>query len=142
MEALRSIRELTNKAVENARIQKEIGSSNEADASIVTTSDRLNHLLQQNLSPDSEPGPPTSVEFTLSDLLIVSDVTLMPVDHDEVVFVEKGEVSWEGPCEVTVSVWPARVSGKHKCPRCWRHTRTDQGELCTRCQGVENGHGY
>ncbi len=142
METLRSVRDLTNKVLETARTHKEVRSSAEAEVSIVTTSERLSDLLQSNLNPNSElesESKAMSVEFDLSDLLIVSDVKLVSVDHGGVAFIETGEIlcGEDEVCEVTVSAWPARFSGKHKCPRCWKHSSTTPGDVCRRCAAVE-----
>ena len=80
---------------------------------------------------------PRSVEFDLSDLLIVSDVSLTN-SCEEIEFVESGEVKCDGDmCWVSVSVQPASLSGKHRCPRCWKHVSTAPEELCNRCRTVE-----
>jgi len=133
-ETLRSIRALSNKALDTARNEKAIKSSLEAKINISTDSQTLHSLLSKFERSEE------SKEFSLRDILIVSRVTLAdqieehsPTNqvsrylHSEVVEF-KGEM-----CPVRVSASVAADSAHHKCPRCWKYTASIEDSLCARC---------
>ena len=130
-EAIRAIRNVTNRILETARSEKAIGSSLEAQMAIQTDSVILDSLLGTHREG-------TGVEFSLADILLVSDVTL---DSNPALpntrFSGTDEVDYRGDaCEVKVSVWPAAEAGMHKCGRCWKFTSHAPDTLCQRCQHV------
>lgn len=115
------LRKVAARALEDARNQKVIASSQEADVALYTSSDQAYNALQ--------PFAPR-----LGELLIAARVTLLPpgttapaagvkqTDHGLTVVVQR-----------TVDA---------KCPRCWRHVvEAAEGEdaLCKRCAGVLEG---
>ena len=137
MEILRSIKDVSNKVLETARLDGAIRSSLEAELTLSTNSDPLTSLLSRHLC--EEDSTSDAVEFSLADLLIVSKVT---VNENEVG--DRGScysISEEVDCEgemvgVQVVVRQASRSGRQKCPRCWKWTATTEGVLCSRCQVV------
>ena len=138
-ETLRSIRDVSNKVLDSVRTRREIRSFLEAEVAIQTNSEELTTLLEQHIQPSAK-----SVEFSLSDLLVVSKASLMSEDHKGVMaeasltsrdhnVAEEEVVYKDKACDVTVYAWPAVLSKKYKCPRCWKHTSRTDGELCGRC---------
>ena len=142
MDLLRSITALSNKAIENARISKFIRSSLEADISIHTKSKAILSTLTELTT--SLPSNGCDLEFSLSDLFIVSNVSLCDVplrvtDYPENIFSEARSVEWCGEeYVVEVVAGPtAASSGVRKCPRCWKWSCPEGEELCVRCEAVE-----
>ena len=142
-ELLRSVKDISNKVLENARMDGLIRSSLEAELVLTSNSERLNNLLEKHThesSSEARRDEHGSVEFSLADLLIVSRVSL----NNEGVLPSQGayrslteEVdSSDGVVEVKVAISPASQSGKHKCPRCWKWTSPTEGALCSRCEMV------
>ena len=139
-ELLRSVKDISNKVLETARIEGAIKSSLEAELTLGSNSVQLSDLLSKHLHG---PLDDRTNEFSLSDLLIVSNVNLVS---------EREWLETQEPChtiselvdtrgemvEVKVVVRQASRSGKHKCPRCWKWTSSVEGGLCLRCDGVMN----
>ena len=136
------------KALESARSHKIIKSSLEAEVAIsvkvegeqvlerAATGGHLYALLDK-ISRGS------AVEFSLADVLIVSDVGLRTPSHLEdicqYVHSDEGRLEYRGEAaSVKVSAWPIGRSAvpKHKCPRCWKYSSSVSGELCSRCREV------
>lgn len=146
MELLRSVKDISNKVLETARLDGAIRSSLEAELTLVTTtnSKQLGSLLSKyHCEVDTTTGD-DAVEFSLADLLIVSKVTLRNeegvCDHDASYSISE-EVDCDGETvRVRALVDQASKSGKHKCPRCWKWTSITEGALCSRCQLVVNLH--
>lgn len=133
-------------ALEKARIAKAIRGSLEAQVTIHTDSDAVKSTLHQL----SESQSANNIEFSLSDLLLVSEATIqrkhfgneatiqdssLP-DHKDA-FVEEDTVRYHGE-EFTVSAVATPVSGHGKCPRCWKWACAENEELCVRCMQVEH----
>ena len=137
VELLRSVKEVSNKVLETARLDGAIGSSLEAELSLKTNSERLtNHLSKHLYEVESTSD---AVEFSLADLLIVSKVTLNKeeVGDQDGCYAISEEVDCDGEMvRVEVLVRQASRSGKHKCPRCWKWTAISESALCSRCQAV------
>ena len=140
---LRSVKDVSNKVLETARLDGAIRSSLEAELTLKTNSEHLTCLLSEHLhksdTTTAESTSDDSVKFSLADLLIVSKVTL----NEEVCDREGYSVSEEVDCGgemvgVQALVRQALRSGKHKCPRCWKWTNLSEGVLCSRCQLVVN----
>ena len=131
-EMIRSVRDICNKALDRARSDKAIKSSLEADATIVSSSSQLTSLLGQHNSPNTLSD---SIEFSLSDILLVSATSLSEREPSGCYVVRDRVECGEEMVEVGVCVWP---SEKSKCPRCWKHTSSGEGVLCDRCSMVEN----
>lgn len=121
---LLSVRRVVTKALERARNDKLIGSSQEATVVIAV--------------PEQDRVPLQALAGELPALFIVSDVRLaeaLPSDRPEGSIAEK-----DGETEVLV----ARADGQ-KCERCWRY-ETSVGEdsehpsLCRRCSDVVRAH--
>jgi isoleucyl-tRNA synthetase len=107
MEALLAIRSYTNKALEEARQEKLIGSSLDAQILVEATGDSL-ELLQK-------------YRKLLPEFFIVSKVTLR----------QASETDFQEPCRVQVEACP-----DPKCPRCWNRHPEVKGEdgVCPKCQ--------
>ena len=140
VDTLRSVKDITNKVLETARLDSAIGSSLEAELTLTTNSERLTSILsKQHLH---EVDTSDAVEFSLADLLTVSKVTVSDSEKDEVsdrngCYSISEEVDCGGELvRVGAVVRQASRSGKHKCPRCWKWTCTADGALCSRCQLV------
>ena len=141
MELLRSIKDVSNKVLEIARLDGAIRSSLEAELTLKTNSEHLTDLLSKHLCEVDSTSD--TVEFNLADLLIVSKVTL----NEEEAVCDQGHgcysVSEEVDCDgemvgVEAQVRQASRYRKHKCPRCWKWTSIAEGALCSRCQTVLN----
>ena len=155
LRVIRSIRDISNKALALAREDKAIGSPLEAQLVVRVNDAELFDLLCNNVQ-QREP-----VEFGLEDILVVSHVALSPqgtstavdgclqsgcssdqpyVHVDEVSVLkgggggEKDEGGVERLVRVQVEAFP---SEGHKCPRCWKRVTALEGELCGRCLTVE-----
>ena len=140
VELLRSVKDVSNKVLETARLDGAIRSSLEAELTLKTNSEQLTNLLSKHLCEVESTSD--AVEFSLADLLVVSKVTL---NEEEVVCDQDGcySISEKVDCDgemVGVEVLVRRVlrSGRHKCPRCWKWTAVSDGVLCSRCQAVQN----
>lgn len=147
MEILRSIKDVTNKVLETARLDGAIRSSLEAELMLKTNSQNLtNLLLSKNLHEPDITGE--GVDFGLADLFIVSKVTVREEEEgvrdgaeSDCCYSLSEEVDcWDGEAvEVEAQVRRASRSGtRHKCPRCWKWTSTSEDALCSRCQFVVN----
>ena len=144
VDTLRSVKDVTNKVLETARLDGAIGSSLEAELTLTTNSEPLTSLFskQHLCEVDSMATKGDAVEFSLADLLTVSKVTVRDSEKDEVsdrdgCYSISEEVDCGGELtRVGAVVRQASRSGKHKCPRCWKWTCTGDGELCSRCQLV------
>ena len=120
-ERIRAIRNIVNKEIEKVRAEGQLGSSLQANVSLLAQSETYNML--------------SSLGEDLKYVFIVSKVEVKPVSEamDEVV---------DFDCEVT-SVAP---SDHAKCERCW-HYRADVGvnpehpTLCGRCDSNLHGSG-
>lgn len=138
-ELLHSIKDVSNKVLENARIDGIIGSSLEAELIIKTKSQYLTNILSRHLPETGDVTPSESVEFSLADLLIVSKAELT---GDEVSDQEnRHSVCEEVDCcgekvEVQAFVTPVSKSGRYKCPRCWKLTSLSGLAVCSRCDTV------
>lgn len=141
VELLRSIKDVSNKVLETARLDGAIRSSLEAELTLKTNSEQLTNLLSKHLCEVESTSD--AVEFSLADLLVVSKVTL---NEEEVVGDRDGcySISEEVDCDgemvgyVEALVRRASRSARHKCPRCWKWTAFSEGALCSRCQAVLN----
>ena len=142
MELLRSVKDVSNKVLEIARLDGAIRSSLEAELALVVTtnSERLASLLSKHLCEVDCSSSDDAVEFSLSDLLIVSKVTLRNeegvCDHDASCCISEEVDCDDETVRVQALVNQASRSGKHKCPRCWKWTSIAEGALCSRCQAV------
>ncbi len=138
-ERLRSVKDVSNKVLEIARLDGTIKSSLEAELTLKTNSEHLSNLLCKHLYEADSTSD--AVEFNLADLLIVSKVTLSEegvCDQDHGYTVSE-ELDYDGEMvKVEALVRHASRSGKHKCPRCWKWTSISEGALCSRCQAVLN----
>ena len=141
-ELLRSVKDISNKVLENARVDGLIRSSLEAELVLTSNSEPLNNLLEKHMhsSYEARRDEHGSVEFSLADLLIVSRVSLnnegvLPSQGLSRSLTEEVDCS-DGVVEVKVAISPASQSGKHKCPRCWKWTSPTEGALCSRCEMV------
>ncbi|MNX90111.1 Isoleucine--tRNA ligase [compost metagenome] len=114
--ALIPLREAVNKALEEARKEKLIGTSLAASVTLVPRTEEIHDLL-------------VGLGESLPKLLIVSHVTVAPASD---------QLEAEGDMGVTVQTAPGT-----KCERCWTFSLT-VGEsaahptLCDRCVGVVN----
>ncbi|HEY9899668.1 MAG TPA: isoleucine--tRNA ligase [Pantanalinema sp.] len=114
--ALIPLREAVNKALEEARKEKLIGTSLAASVTLVPRTEQVHDLL-------------VGLGESLPKLLIVSHVTVAPASD---------QLEAEGDLGVTVQAAPGA-----KCERCWTFSLT-VGEspahptLCSRCVGVMN----
>jgi isoleucyl-tRNA synthetase len=141
MDTLRSVKDVTNKVLETARLNGAIGSSLEAELTLQTNSEPLTSLLSKHhVHEIDSTSTGDAVEFSLADLLTVSKMT---VNEEDEVSDQDGcySVSEEVDCDgelvgVEALVRRASRSGKHKCPRCWKWTCIADGALCSRCQLV------
>lgn len=134
-EAIRTVRDISNKALDLARSKKLIRSSRDAEVAIVTDSRQLEQLLDDHIQAPSTRE--RSVECSLKNILFVSRVSLSAMEGSQV-SKESGQVTYEGETtSVEVMAQPAAWSGYCKCPRCWKYTSTVEGTACDRCRTVE-----
>lgn len=137
------------RALESARSRKDIKSSLEAEVAISVEVEGeqeeggtggggglLYALLDENCRD-------SLVEFSLADILLVSDVSLRLPSHlediSQYVHSDESGLDYQGEvARVRVSAWPIARSAvpKHKCPRCWKYSSSVAGELCSRCRSV------
>ena len=130
---IRSVRDITNKALDLARSDKVLRSSLEARALLQTTSKDVSSTLRTHLRHDEATN-----EFALSDLLLVSQVGVDGVGGDcgEVDgYSAEGQLALVGGEGVGVRA-VVRHSTLCKCPRCWKYTSGSQEQLCDRCAKV------
>ena len=111
------IRNVVLKALEQKRINKEIGNALEAQVTLYANSDELFQVLKDH-------------ESVLADVFIVSKVKLVKVDK----MPDKVEYSQEYK---NLGVIVEKFEGV-KCPRCWRYVeslnaRDELTEVCSRC---------
>ena len=127
-QAIRSVRDVCNKALDLARSDKAIGGSLEAELIIHTSSSNLFSLLSRH-----ESVPIGSTEFPLKDIMIVSGLTLSS-NQIEGAYKYSENVVYEGEeCKVQVVAHAFADSTKHKCPRCWKFTSDNANSPCARC---------
>ena len=143
-ETLRSLRSLVNKALSAARDAGSLRSFTEAHVGVATSSEQLYRLLEKYSSKDLSGGEERE-GYGLGDIFIVSLATVglgsggVGKEGAGRVFCEDGEVVWGGErCGVSVEVWRAVETGKHKCPRCWLWTAGSADQLCLRCAHVQD----
>lgn len=130
-QAIRSVRDICNKALDLARSDKAIGGSLEAELLIHTNSPSLFSLLSRH-----ENAPSGSSEFPLRDILIVSGLSLSsnPIEEASQTYEYSEDVNFEGEeCKVHVAACAFADSAKYKCPRCWKFTSDSANSPCTRC---------
>ena len=114
-QALASLRDGVNAALEAARAEKKIGKALEAHVTLLAKGDAL-AALEAHFAEQ------------WADLFIVSDVE---VSHDAALFDDAAQTAVEG-----VRVMVSEAKGE-KCPRCWKHSVvTDADGLCPRCAAV------
>ena len=145
---LRCIKAISNKVLESARMDGTIRSSLEAELTLTSSSQYLSDLLSRHLHDSSgncTGSQHKQVEFSLADILIVSNVNLIAAG-EEIAHSEGSHdcvseaVNCDGEMvEVKALVMPASTSGKHKCPRCWKWTSQLEQTLCSRCELVMGG---
>ena len=125
-----SVRDITNKALDQGRGDKALCSSLEAQASLQTDSKGASNILKGHLCPDK-----ASNEFALSDLLLVSQVAVDMGGEEVTGYEAEGQVALPGGegCRVRAVV---RHSTLCKCPRCWKYASSSQEQLCERCTKV------
>lgn len=118
-ERLLEVRRVVAKALEHARSEKKIGSSNEAQVKIYAPAEQIEQLV------------PFKTDLEL--LFIVSQVSLEDVKEspDEA-------VSFDDDQHIKVLV--TRAEGE-KCDRCWKYSSSvsgaeEEGKLCGRCGSV------
>lgn len=113
-ETLMNIKKHVNETIENARIDKKIGSSLGCDVYFDAQPEELQQLL-------------TKYKADLSDFFIISHAHIgSPPSASEWSYViEKNGLN--------VVVVP---SHGHKCPRCWKFTSVEADSLCGRCEEV------
>ncbi|KAF8999113.1 tRNA synthetases class I-domain-containing protein [Cyathus striatus] len=124
MRDLLMVRSTVLSLLEQARGQKQIKSSLEAEVGILLERGPLSDLLQRE-------------ENFLKTLFIVSDVTVLDEGslgtsspewvHSDTVSLNESEET------IAIRVHPA---SNHKCPRCWTFTRAEDDRLCQRCEEV------
>jgi len=125
MDLLRAIKSEVMVLLEQARKEKHIGSSSEAEVDVYVESDALSDT-RTTLSEHSD---------VLNTLFAVSKVNLI---QGESASSMKPGGTWEFSRKVEkqgVSV-RARQSSLAKCPRCWLHMRETEEETCRRCRDV------
>lgn len=129
MKLLLDIRRTILQLLEQARSDKHIGNSLEADVDIVSESSAsIQHLL---LPQDGSDGPSNHGSIQLDDLarlFIVSDVRQLGRSGES--------VDWEYTAilsQLPGVTFRVRPAAKSKCPRCWTHTREPEHALCLRC---------
>ena len=143
-ELLRSIISISNRALEKSRVAKQIRSSLEARVTIHTNSEEIMSTLCSLAELQSTEN---SIEFSLADFLIVSEVSMATMQ--DAVFGggenEEGVVRWCGEQEekdFAVQVMATPISGRGKCPRCWKWVCPEEKEgteeLCERCRMAED----
>ena len=111
------IRNVVLKALEQKRMNKEIGNALEAQVTLFTNSQEIFELLKKH-------------EVVLADVFIVSKVRLAMVDK----IPDESECSQEYK---NLGVMVEKINGV-KCPRCWRYVekfddREGLSEVCSRC---------
>ena len=144
VELLRSVTSIANRALEKARIAKKIRSSLEAKLTILTDSETILSTLHDLTGPEPDTD---GIELSLADYFIVSEASAQSGGTSPGVgdFKEEGTVKWtmEGEeKELDVQVVAMPISGRGKCPRCWKWVCPEHedraGELCDRCKMVED----
>ena len=133
-EIIRSVRDVCNKALHRARTDKAIRSSSQAEIAIRTSSSQLSSLLSQHISPTNA----DSAEFTLRDILVVSECSLTDKEFPSSYVAAEEVVCGGEMAQVSVS---ASASKKSKCPKCWKYrvASSAEGVLCDRCSVIESG---
>lgn len=140
---LRSVTSLCNKALDRARVDKEIRGFLEGQATVYTDSESAHGVLSDLTV--SQAG--TNIEFSLGDCLGVSDANLRSdliesAVEDELTFIEEDTVRWpgeEGEARVQVAVAPVcKTTGHDRCSRCWKWVCQEGEDLCGRCRQVEH----
>lgn len=127
-QAIRSVRDVCNKALDLARSDKAIGGSLEAELVIHTSSANLLSLLSQH-----EFVVRGSCDFPLKDIMIVSGLTLSS-NQIEGRYMYSDDVIYDGEeCKVQVVARAFADSEKLKCPRCWKFASDNVNSPCTRC---------
>lgn len=126
---IRSVRDITNKALDQARSDKVLRSSLEAQASLRTDSSDVSSVLTKHLCPNE-----ASNEFALSDLLLVSHIGVedYQVGGERVGYSAEDRLMLPKGGEGRVLAVVGR-STLCKCPRCWKYTSSSQDQLCDRC---------
>ncbi len=128
--SLRSLRNEVNKVMEQARIEKAIGSSLDAKVLLYVTDDRLRQKLQSFNPTDSLSG--NGVD-ELRYFFLTSQVELV----DSVEVIEKAEYNSK---DADLSIGIVKAEGT-KCDRCWNYS-TRVGEfpedptICERCNAA------
>jgi isoleucyl-tRNA synthetase len=107
------LRKLASRGLEQARNEKMIGSSQEAELAVYVKDEQLYRSLEAYMEK-------------LPEYFITSQVTLYPTKAMESAL--PGVIVDEE--DITVVV---RKTDKTKCPRCWRHI-VEEETLCQRCQ--------
>lgn len=126
---------MSKQALELARQAKVIRSSLEGRVTIHCDSDQVKSALAGLSKSQSA----IDVEFSLSDLLIVSEATIQDgfIETDsDTSFSAVDVLKFRGE-EVKVQVVVRVVSERSKCPRCWKWACAENEELCERCRLVE-----
>jgi len=107
---LASIKEKAGKALENARNEKIIGHS--LDADIIVFSTEKNDLLKENSA-------------LLREMMIVSKLTVADSEISE-----STGIYWDEDKKVEFHI---RKSSGEKCPRCWQYADLNDKGICQRC---------
>ena len=135
-EALRTVRHITNKALDLARTDKSIQRPQESEVAISTGSSNLRQLLDHHVV--QAPSPASSTVTNLRNILMVSNAVVSTTLEGYQGYRETGEITYKGETSnVEVMVWPASWSGHFKCPRCWKYTSMVDDAICERCRIVE-----
>lgn len=128
---LGELRDVCNKALNEARTQQHIRSFLEASVVIETTSSDLHSKILQYFPSTSE-----NLQYSLSDFLLVSQAVVSTdkpgVRDNSIVAISNDKI---GKALSPVSVL-VMVSRQHKCPRCWKHTSEEANSVCSRCETV------
>lgn len=128
-EMMRNIRAEINKAVEDVRNAKHIGSPMEVDVELIIADQKLWNMLER-----------MGQSVNMADVFLCSTVTLINKTQastavEDLRFHHHVQVTLsneEMPLEISIK--PAKG---HKCPRCWKYTSlVDENTLCPRCEGV------
>jgi len=137
---VRKLRNDVNKVLENARNQKLVGASVEAQVFIHSDDEEMRVLLQKLKGDDMLLAVPENGN-TVDDLrfiLMVSGVKF--VSSKQELFQICGEFSSQQKTESGCTVGISKAEGK-RCERCWLHDHTvgvekDHPEICSRCANV------
>ncbi|NEO98586.1 MAG: isoleucine--tRNA ligase [Symploca sp. SIO2E9] len=129
----RNIRTEVNKVMEQARIEKMIGSSLEAKVLLYVSDADLGRQLQAFNREDSLSGNRVD---ELRYLFLASQVEIL--DSPEAI----GKLDYNSESE-TIAVGVVKADGE-KCDRCWNYSThvgelKDHPSLCERCHGALNG---